>query len=106
VQVEMTHIWKHIIKLFLIFITVLLVSCKNYYNDAIAWMDNIEEGTHIDVVKENQPEFITIDWDNPENHEKEKWYYVEKIKGNNDPLNMSHQLVFVENKYEGRESHK
>jgi hypothetical protein len=36
----------------------------------------------------------------------ENWYYIMNIKGSNDPLGMSHQLVFIENKYARRASHK
>ena len=36
----------------------------------------------------------------------QKWYLISKIKGNNDILGMSHYLVFIENKYQYRESKK
>ena len=85
---------------------MLVTSCKNYYNDTIAWIDNIEFKTDIEVVKKSQPNFVEIDWGNPEKKDNENWYYVINIKGSNDPLGMSHQLIFIDNKFDRRESHK
>lgn len=33
-------------------------------------------------------------------------YLIENIKGSHDVLNMSHQLIFENNKYKGFDSHK
>lgn len=82
-----------------------IVGCKNYYNETIAWMDNIEQYTDISEIKENQPDFVKIDWNNPEKKGNENWYYIE-IKQNHDILNMSHILVFINDKFDRRESHK
>jgi len=94
-------------KLFiLLFICLTIFSCKDYYNEAIEWIDNIESELTIKEVKDYQPEYIEIDWDNPQIIDNQKWYLITKIKGNNDVSGMSHYLVFVENKYQYRESKK
>lgn len=72
----------------------------------IDWTDNLELDLSIDNVKEQQPDFLKIDWDNPQIFENEKRYLILKIKGNNDPLGMNNFLVFIENKYQGRFAHK
>ena len=93
-------------------LTILLVfiqftSCKDYYNDTIQWMDSIDIGTHIRIVKDNQPDFVIIDWENPQQFSlEEKRYLVTDIKGNHDLLNMTHFLIFIDNKFEYRSSHK
>tara|TARA_R110001583_G_scaffold84601_1_gene222377 strand:+ start:983 stop:1192 length:210 start_codon:yes stop_codon:yes gene_type:complete len=69
-------------------------------------MDNLESGMNIEAVRESEPDFVEIDWQNPQTVGNEKWYVVNKIKGNNDVLHMTHYLVFVENEYQYRESKK
>ncbi len=86
--------------------TLFITSCKNYYNDAIYWMDSLEPQTNIDTVIKNQPKYIQIDWDDPEKIRNEDRYYIENIKGSRDPLGMSHILVFINDKFVRRESHK
>jgi hypothetical protein len=88
------------------FLLTLLTSCKDYYNDTIKWADEIEIGTDIKTIKNNQPEFIEIDWNKPNIVETETRYLITKIKGNPDILSMSHYLVFINNKYQGRDVHK
>ncbi|MBA6156517.1 hypothetical protein H3Z83_08335 [Tenacibaculum sp. S7007] len=83
-----------------------LTSCKDYYNDTITWMDNLESELTIENVQKVQPNYIEIDWKNPQIVDDQKWYLITKIKGNNDILGMSHFLVFVEEKYQYRESKK
>ncbi|CAM1363479.1 conserved protein of unknown function [Tenacibaculum soleae] len=90
----------------ILFFILTLTSCKDYYNDTIAWMDNLESELTIENVQKSQPDYIEIDWENPQNFDKEKWYLITEIKGNNDILGMSHFLVFVDNKYKYRESKK
>jgi PBP1b-binding outer membrane lipoprotein LpoB len=90
----------------LVLLTVLLTACKSYYNDTIDWMDNIELGTSLEDVKKQQPDFVKINWDKPDSVDNQVRYWVTEIKGNKDILAMSHLLVFVDNKYSGRESHK
>ena len=72
----------------------------------IDWTDNIKIDTNIQSVKDEQPDFIEIDWDNPILKENEKRFLITKIKGNRDILNMSNYLLFIDNKYQGRDSHK
>ena len=92
--------------IFLILIVV-IVSCKDYYNDTIEWADNIEAELKITEVQKQQPEFIEIDWNNPlTNSDNEKWYLITEIKGSRDILSMSHFLVFKDGKFKYRESKK
>lgn len=90
----------------LVFLIITITSCKNYYNETIEWTDNIESELNIENVQKVQPNYIEIDWENPQIVEGQKWYLITKIKGNNDILRMSHYLVFVEDKYQYRESKK
>ena len=90
-----------------LFLSVVIFSCKDYYNDTIKWADNIEAELNVIEVKKQQPEFIEIDWENPlTTSDNEKWYLITEIKGNRDILSMSHFLVFKDGKYKYRESKK
>jgi len=84
---------------------VCLISCKNYYNETIQWADDINKGTDIETVKKSQPSFVKISWEKPLVIEDEKLYEIE-IVNNYDALSMSNFLVFIDNKYQGRESKK
>ena len=84
----------------------LTMSCKSYYNDTIDWMDNLKPGTSLTDVKKTQPDFVKINWDKPDTVNNQIRYWVTGIKGNKDVLAMNQLLVFVDNKYIGRESHK
>ncbi len=77
-----------------------IFGCKDHYNDAIEWMQNIKQGVNITIVKNNQPDFMEINWNNPKIVGNEKWYEVTKIKGNQDILQMTHYLVFKNKKYQ------
>jgi len=90
----------------LLTVLLLLTSCKSYYNDTIDWMDNLKPGTSLADVKKMQPDFVKINWDKPDTVDNQVRFWVTEIKGNKDALAMSHLLVFVNNKYTGRESHK
>ena len=90
----------------LLIIILLLTSCKSYYNDTIDWMDKIELGTSLEEVKRSQPDFVEIDWNKPDTLDEGVRFRIEKIKGNNDILNMEHYLVFSDNKFVGRKSSK
>ena len=91
---------------YLLILVLSLTSCKDHYNDSIEWMDNIKPGTTLQDIKKDQPDFLTIDWDKPDTLDNQIRYTVTEIKGNNDILAMTHLLVFVDNKFQGRESHK
>ncbi|WP_299121715.1 hypothetical protein [uncultured Winogradskyella sp.] len=93
-------------KLIVFLVFSLIFSCKNYYNDTINWADNLQEGISLESAKNRQPYYIEVDWENPQTIEDQKWYLIIKIKGNNDPLRMSHYLVFSKDKYLYRESKK
>lgn len=90
----------------LLTIVISLTGCKSYYNDTIDWMDNIELGTSLEEVKKSQPDFVEIEWNKPDTLDQGLRYSIEKIKGNNDLLNMQHYLVFSDNKFQGRKSSK
>jgi hypothetical protein len=90
----------------LLTIVLFLTSCKSYYNDTIDWMNKIEIGTNLEDVKRSQPDFVEIDWNKPDTLDQGLRFRIEKIKGNNDILNMQHYLVFSDNKYSGRKSSK
>ena len=70
-------------------------------------MTSIKPGTSLDSVKKSQPFFVEIDWNNPYVHEDgSKTYFITKIKGSYDVLNMSHSLVFKNDKFLWRSSMK
>ena len=89
--------------------TLLLIlfsfSCS-YYNDTIEWADNIKTGTSLTKVQMDQPDFLQIDWNNPEIDGDKTMYLITNIKGNKDPLGMSHYLLFIDGEYQGRIPHK
>lgn len=87
-------------------IIIVLTSCKNYYNDTITWIDNMAIGASLAQVKKCQPDFVVIDWDNPDTLDQTIRFRIDQIKGNDDILNMTHYLEFSNNKYEGRWSSK
>jgi hypothetical protein len=90
----------------LLTLLLFLTSCRSYYNDTIDWVDSIEPGTVIDNVKKSQPDFVDIDWNKPDTVDNQVKFEIVKIKGNRDVLAMTHYLVFIDNKFEGREIHK
>ena|SRR5688572_14145260 len=91
----------------LILLSVTILSCKDYYNEAIHWADEIHYGTDINKVKMTQPDFVQVDWEHPQTvNDTTKYYSIVEIQGSNDVLNMSHELVFNSNKYAGRRSRK
>ena len=85
---------------------VVLNSCKNYYNETIDWMDSISVGTNLETVKKTQPDFVEINWNKPLKIGNESYYEIIEINGNYDILNMSNYLVFVNGKFQGRDSKK
>jgi hypothetical protein len=95
---------KSIAALFVI--ASLLTSCKSYYNDTIHWMDSIKPGTSLEDVKNDQPDFVSINWSKPDTVAGELRFRIDKIKGNNDVLAMEHYLIFRDNKFQERTSYK
>jgi len=87
-------------------ISVLIISCESNYNKTIHWTDNLESDLTIEDVKKSQPDFIEVDWENPQSIDNQHWYMITKIKGNHDLLGMTHFLVFVDDKYQYRETKK
>ena len=90
---------------------VMLNACKNYYDDTIVWAENIKIGTDLETVKKTQPSFVEIAWDKPIEIENQagpnqKLYQITEISGDNDVLNMSKFLVFVNGKYQHLELKK
>ncbi len=73
----------------------------------IHWTDNLPEGLSVEEVRKILPDFLQTDWDHPETLDDEiHRYNVTEIKGNRDVLHMAHYLVFQDNQYIGRDSHK
>jgi hypothetical protein len=97
---------KDLINGFLYIGLFLAISCVDYGNETIDWIDNIEKGTKIEIVKKNQPDFFEVDWENPMNVEDQQYYNVTNIKGSRDMLNMDYYLVFKDNRFTGRDSKK
>jgi hypothetical protein len=97
---------KIFIKITLILVLPIFISCKNYYNEMVAWSNNLEQGLDIETVKKLQPDFLEIDWESPLVINDEKWYLITEIDWNWDPLEMSNFLVFKEDRYMWRESKK
>lgn len=79
---------------------ILLFGCKDYHNDMIEWTNNIPIGTDLKTVKGNQPEFLEIDWKNPDTLDNGfTRYFITKIKGNNNVSNMNYFLEFENNEF-------
>ena len=94
-------------KLFIgLMVAVIIMSCKNYYNDTIAWADHLASNLSSSEVQSRQPDFIEVDWEKPLMIDDQKWYLITKIKGDRDLLRMSHYLVFTQDKYQYRASRK
>jgi len=71
------------------------------------WSSSIPAGSDIEKVKRDQPEFLEIDWDNPDTLENGMTrYFVTEIKRNNDNLKMEYFLEFENNKFKGLFGHK
>jgi hypothetical protein len=97
------------LKTYLVFGLILfLYSCKNYYNDTIEWMQELEIGTKMDAIQSNTPDYIVIDWSKPlYSNDEEVCYEISEIKGNTyDVLHMVHVLCFKDSIYIGFNSHK
>jgi len=98
---------KLIKQFLLVILLIVFASCKNYYNDTLFWTDNIEIGTDIQTVRESQPVFLEIAWNNPDSIGNALYYEITRIKGNSKNIvDMIHFLVFVDGKYQGRYSIK
>ena len=82
--------------------------CKSYQNDFILWSDNIPKHSTIEQVKESQPDYVIIDWDNPEvlDDSGNRMFHVKAIKGNRDMLKMGYYLEFDAKGFVARFAHK
>ena len=86
---------------------IVISSCSNYHKDMIEWYNNVPVGTELIIVKENQPDYIKINWESPVIFENGIIRYsIIKIKGDNDLLKMSYFLEFKDNKFIGQFAHK
>ncbi len=73
----------------------------------IDWTSSIPTGTDLETVKIDQPDFLEIDWDNPDTLDVQiTRYFITKIKGNNDILKMEYFLEFENNRFRGQFGHK
>lgn len=57
-----------------LFLLISFISCKNYYNNTLRWMENIPENAPIEYVQKHQPGFVEVDWGNPEIHDGRVYY--------------------------------
>ncbi len=90
--------------LFSVFI-IWVSSCENNYNKMVDWADNIPIGTDIEQIKLDQPNFLIIDWQNPDTFKNLVLYEI-NIQRNNDILEMQNFLSFTGNKFQGRQPSK
>ena len=98
---------RHTIILLSFIYLVIISGCKDYHSEMIKWSDEIPVGSDISVVKNNQPDFIKIDWENPLIIDSViTWYYITEIKGHSDFLKMEYFLEFEKNKYRGQFAQK
>ena len=72
----------------------------------VKWAGELEHGLDVEDVKLFQPDYLEIDWEDPEVIDGEKRYYITNIDWNWDALGMSNYLVFTDEGYVGRDSHK
>lgn len=71
------------------------------------WSNSIPVDTDLEKVKKDQPEFLVIDWNNPDTLENGMIrFYVTEIKRNYDILKMEYFLEFENNKFRGLFGHK
>ncbi len=78
-----------------------LYAYKDNYSETIIWIDNIQAGTDIETVKNQQPGFVKIAWEEPESLNHLVLYEVTKIKGNFSGSGKIHYLTFAGNKFKG-----
>lgn len=90
-----------------ILVFIFFISCNGNQNKFINWADNLPENSSIENVKKSQPNYVIIDWEHPiKISDNEKMFEIVEIKKSQDFLQMSHFLVFKNNKYQYRESKK
>ena len=93
---------KYISKIVYILIAqFFLISCTNYQNEMMNWAEKIPAGTILDSVKLHQPDYLTIDWNNPDTLDAIMRYNVIEIKRHKDLLKMQYFLEFENNKFRG-----
>lgn len=86
---------------------VILTGCKDHRNEMLDWGADIPKLTHLDTVRKYQPDYLIIDWENPDTLGNTfTRYSIIKIKGNRDILKMAYFLEFDDNKYRGLFAHK
>ena len=90
-----------------LFLVIFLFGCKNYKNEMFNWASSVPVGTDFEVVKTDKPDFLEIDWRNPDTLENGMTrYFITEINGNNDILKMEYFLEFENNKFRGLFGHK
>ncbi len=84
-----------------------LTGCKDYHNDMVEWAGNIDIGTDVATVKANQPDYLKVEWDNPDTLDNSILrFYISEIKGHHDILKMDYFLEFDKNGFRGQFAHK
>jgi PBP1b-binding outer membrane lipoprotein LpoB len=98
---------KTSITFLLLVLTFLLFGCSNNTNKMNEWANNLPSQCSPDIVKSKQPDYLEIDWDKPDTLNNGMLrYYVTKIKGNSDLLEMTYFLEFENNKFRALFAHK
>jgi fructose-1,6-bisphosphatase len=80
----------------------------------VKWADEeLPVGISVDSAKNLQPDYLTINWGNPDtlwvggdSAMMKTLFAIVEIKGSQDILKMQNQLVFIDGKYSGRETRK
>ena len=104
-QIKMKQNYK--IFILILILMTFLSGCKNYQNEMFDWSSCIPIGTDLKTVKKDQPEFLEIDWENPDTLDNGMTRYnVTKIKRNYDILKMAYFLEFENNEFRGLFGHK
>lgn len=85
---------------------LMLAGCRDHYNDAIEWADGLGVGMSLEDVRRALPDFMEVDWSHPQVAGDQRLYLVTRIKGSDDVLGMSHSLVFVDGRFQYRDSKK
>ena len=66
------------------------------------WVEQIPIGASVEEVKKEQPNYVKINWQNPDTIDNSLRYEI-KVLRNYDILEMQNFLVFTDNKFQRRD---
>jgi hypothetical protein len=93
---------KDIRKLIAFLIFIFLIGCTNRQNEMLDWSSKIPIGTDPITVMKSQPDFLEIDWENPDTlGNGYTRYMVVEIKGHYDLFKMAYFVEFENNGFRG-----